>query len=203
MNLIEHFSQIKDFRRKQGQRYPLEAILLIITMGVMSGFYRYREIDAFAKANKKTLLKHLKIKKKILPSYVTIREIIMNIDFDSLNEAFYKWTKDYVSISEKEWLCVDGKAIKSTVEDCDNAYQNFVSLVSIFSQKRGQVIKATKYENKKVSEVSVVQELLSMLDLKDVVFTFDAMHCKKNSSNHYRPTKRLPGKGKRQSAQTI
>jgi hypothetical protein len=195
MNLIGHFSLIKDFRRKQGQRYPLATVLLIITMGVMSGFYRYREIDAFAKANKKELLKRLKIKKKILPSHVTIREIIMNIDFDSLNDAFYKWTKDYVTISEKEWLCIDGKAIKSTVEDYDNSYQNFITLVSIFTQKRGQVIKASKFESKKTSEITVVQELLLMLDLKDVVYTLDALHCKKNSSNNYRSKKRLPGKG--------
>jgi hypothetical protein len=172
-------------------------------MSVMSGRYGYREIASFATANKKELFKRLNIKKKILPSHVTIREIIMNIDFDSLNEAFYNWTKDYVSISKNEWLCIDGKAIKSTVKEWDNSYQNFVSLVSIFTQKQGQVIKASKYENKKVSEISVVQELLIMLDLKDVVFTFDAMHCKKNSSNNHRQTMRLSGKGKRQSAQSI
>jgi hypothetical protein len=183
MNLLTHLSQVKDFRRKQGQRYPLEAILLIILMGVMSGRYGYREIASFAKANKKELLKRLKIKKKILPSHVTIREVIMNIDFDLLNESFYKWSKEYVSITKKEWLCIDGKSIKSTLDDYRSPYQNLVSLVSVFTQKRGQVIKSVKFENKKTSEIIVVQELLAMLDLKDVVFTFDALHCKKKLFN--------------------
>jgi len=201
MNLLSQLSQIKDFRRKQGQRYPLEAILLIIIMSVMSGRYGYREIESFAKANKRAMLKRLKIKKKILPSHVTIREIIMNIDFNSLNDAFYKWSTNYVSISEKEWLSIDGKAIKPTIEEYNKSYQNFVCLVSVFTQKRGQVIKAVKYENKKVSEIAVVQELLEMLDLKGVVFTFDALHCKKNATNNYRQTERLSGKSKRQPTQ--
>lgn len=201
MNLLSHLSQIKDFRRKQGQRYPLEAVLLIIVMGVMSGRYGYREIESFAKANKRAMLKRLNIKKKILPSHVTIREIIMNVDFNSLNDAFFKWSTNYVTISKKEWLSIDGKAIKPTLVEYDKSYQNFVSLVSVFTQKRGQVIKAVKYENKKVSEIAVVQELLEMLDLKNVVFTFDALHCKKNATNNYRQTKQLSGKSKRQPTQ--
>jgi hypothetical protein len=51
MNLIEHLQQIPDFRRKQGLRYPLLAVLLITIMSIMSGRCRYREIAAFAKAN--------------------------------------------------------------------------------------------------------------------------------------------------------
>jgi hypothetical protein len=184
MDLVSHLREIDDFRRKQGQRYPLEAVLLIIIMSVMSGRYGYREIASFANANKRALLKHLKIKKQMIPSHVTIRKVIMNVNFDSLNNAFYKWSKDYVAIEKREWLSIDGKSIRSTVEEYDKSYQDFVSLVSVFTQKQGQVLNSTKYQNKKVSEIKVVQQLLEMLDLKDVVFTFDALHCKKNATNN-------------------
>ena len=36
-------------------------------------------------------------------------------------------------------------------------------------------------ENKKKSEIATVQELLEILDLKGVVFTFDALHCQKKT----------------------
>ena len=181
MNLLDNLSQIKDFRRKQGKRFPLIPMLLLIIMSVMSGRICYREIAAFAKANQNDLVKYLCFRHKKMPSHVTIREIIMRVDFEALNAAFYQWALGYVSIEKNEWLCIDGKAIKSTVEEYDNSYQNFVSLVSIFSQKRGQVIKTAVYENKKVSEVSVVEQLIKTLDIKNVVFTLDALHCKKNS----------------------
>ena len=189
LSLIEYLSKIEDFRRKQGQRFPLPIMLLIIIMGIMSGRYGYRELGTFAKANQKELGKRLRIKKDKVPSYVTIREVIMNVDIEALNQAFYQWAIGYVNISRKEWISVDGKSIKSTVDEYDNAYQNFVCLVSLFSQKRGQVIKAETFENKKISEITVVQKLLETLDLKNVVLTLDALHCKKNSTTNHRKRK--------------
>jgi len=191
MNLIEHLNQIKDPRRKQGQRFPLTTILLIIIIGIISGRYGYREINAFSEANKKDLIKNLKIKHKRIPSHVTIRDVIMRIDFDALNNAFYKWASVYVKIEKNDWLSIDGKSIKSTVEDCYSSYQNFVSLVSVFSQKKGQVIKTSAFENKKTSEISVVQQLIELLDINDAVITLDALHCKKNSKSDFRQSQQL------------
>jgi hypothetical protein len=203
MNLIEELSQIKDFRRKQGQRFELPQVLLIIIMGIMSGRYAYREISTFAKANQNDLVNQLKLRNSKVPSHVTIREVIMNIDFGLLNQAFSQWALGYVSIEKDDWLSIDGKSIKSTVENYNSPYQNFVSMVSVFSHKRGQIVKTATFENKKVGEASVVQTLLEMLDLHDVVFTLDALHCKKNSSNNLEPRKRLSGKAKRQPAKTV
>jgi DDE_Tnp_1-associated len=199
MNLVEHLCQIKDFRRKQGQRFLLSQILLIIILGIMSGRYGYREIASFAKANKKELAHKLKLKKSKIPSHVTIREVIKNIDFNSLNQTFSQWALGYVTIEKDDWLSVDGKSIKSTLENPNSAYQNFVSMVSVFSQKRGQVIKTATFENKKASEVPIVQELLETLDLKDVVFTLDALHCKKNFTSDHNPGESLPGEAQTQS----
>jgi hypothetical protein len=203
MNLIEELNQIKDFRRKQGQRFELSQVLLIIIMGIMSGRYAYREIASFAKANHIDLVNRLKLKNSKIPSHVTIREIVMNIDFELLNRAFSQWALGYVTIEKDDWLSIDGKSIKSTVENYGNSYQNFVSMVSVFSQKRGQVVKASTFENKKVGEAAVVQTLLEMLDLHDVVFTLDALHCKKNSTNNRRSRKQLSGKAKSQSAKVV
>ena len=195
MNLIEHLNQIEDPRRKQGQRFPLTTLLLIVIMGIMSGHFAYREIIHFSNANKKDLIKNLRIKHKRIPSHVTIREIVKRIDFDSLNNAFYKWASSYVKIEKNDWFCIDGKSIKSTVEDYDRPYQNFVSLVSVFSPKRGQVIKTSAFENKKESEILIVEQLIEILDIKDAVLTLDALHCKKNSKSNFRQPKQLCGKG--------
>ena len=180
MNLIEKLDQIKDFRRKQGLRFPLTSMLLLVIMSIMSGRFGYREIASFARANSGDLSGPLQFKGRI-PSHVTIREVIMNVDFDALNSAFHQWALGYVTIDKKEWLSIDGKSIRSTVEEYNNSYQNFVSLVSVFSQKRAQVLKTAVFENKKSSEIPVVQQLIQALDLTDVVYTLDALHCKKNS----------------------
>jgi hypothetical protein len=180
MNLIESLQQIPDFRRKQGLRYPLIAVLLLTIMSIMSGRYRYREIAAFAKANQKELLKffHLK-KRKRLPSHVTVREVLKGVNFDDVLTAFNDWAEQYVTLEQEEWMSLDGKALASTVTDYASSYQNFVSLVSVFSHKRGQVLRAAKLENQKRSEIPTVRDLIEALDVDGVVFSLDALHCQK------------------------
>ena len=101
MNLVESLQQIPDFRRKQGLRYPLLAVLLITIMSIMSGRCRYREIAAFAKANKKELLKffHLK-KRKRLPSHVTFREVLKGVNFDDVLKGLRNFYVKYRKLGQ-------------------------------------------------------------------------------------------------------
>ena len=183
MTLIESLQNIPDFRRKQGRRYPLTTLLLITIMSIISGRCRYREIAAFAKANQEEFLTYFDlVKRKRLASHVTFREVIKGVDFDKVNTAFQQWAGQYVTLEPEEWLAVDGKALGSTVTDYDSKYQNFVSLVSVFSHKRGQVLGTAKLENMKSSEIPTVQDLIATLNLHGVIFTLDALHCQKKPS---------------------
>lgn len=114
-----------------------------------------------------------------MPSHVTFRDIVQRVNFEKINHAFTKWAEQYVSIEPGDWIAVDGKAIRSTVSNYDKSYQNFVSLVSFFSQKRGQVVQVARLENGKSSEIPVVRKIVEVFDLKDVIFTMDALHCQK------------------------
>lgn len=183
MTLMEHLQKIPDFRRKQGLRYPLIAVLLLTIMSIMCGRCRYREIAAFGKANQKELLRFLHLEKRgCLPSHVTVREVLKGVDFDDVLAAFNDWAAQYVSVEKQEWMAIDGKAIASTVTDYSSSYQNFVSLVSVFSHKRGQVLRAAELESNKCGEIPTVQELIEALDLTDVVFSLDSLHCQKKLS---------------------
>ena len=82
-----------------------------------------------------------------------------------------------------EWFGIDGKSIKGTVQDYDSEYQNFVSIVSIFTGKRGLVLSLDKLENKKGSEITTVQNLIAALDIEGVVLSMDALHCQKKLVN--------------------
>lgn len=180
MTLRESLRQVPDFRRAQGRRYPLIAVLLITTMSIMSGRCGYREIAAFAKANQKEFLTFFQMKKRQrLPSHVTFREVLKGIDFEAVITAFNHWATQYVTLEPNEWVALDGKALASTVTDQNSAYQNFVSLVSAFSHQRGQVVNAAKVDHKKQSEIPTVKELIEALDVQGVVFTLDALHCQK------------------------
>jgi hypothetical protein len=201
MNLIESLSEVQDFRRLQGQRYNSVAMLLIIIMCGLRNKYAYREIGRFCELNKDYLIAKFGFRNKKVPSYVSIRTFIMLTDFVSIQTAFHKWSQSYVPIKAGEWIAIDGKSIRSTVNNYSDSYQNFVSLVSLFCRKREQVLHVEKLENKKGYEGQIVEDLLEILDLKDVVFTLDALHCKKNAKQNCGGRKPLRSKGKRQSTQ--
>ncbi len=171
-------SSVEDPRSKHGLRHPLPDVLFMCIMGMMSGYQGYREIGRFMKRNEKELRKTFLLLHKV-PTYVTIREILQNIDFDKLSDAFNQWALQYVPMCKGDTKAIDGKAIGSTVSDCFSSYQNFVSLVSVFSAQRGIVLRCDKIENKKESEIPTVQQLIRTLDVKGEVFTLDAIHCQK------------------------
>ena len=184
--LVDYLAQVPDFRRREGKRYPLPALLVMITMAIMSGHYGYREIARFLKANRDELAAQLSLKRKQMPSHVTIRTVLMHLDFEALNEAFAQWAQTHLHVDAGDWVSVDAKAIRSTVTDYDKAYQDFVCLVSAFAQEQGTVLAMARYHNKDTSEVIVTRELIAALvealDLEGVVFTLDALHCKKNDA---------------------
>jgi len=202
MSLIECLSGVSDPRRLQGQRYSSVALLLIIIMAILRGKYGYREIGRFCKLNQSVLIDKFHFKTHRVPSHVSIRSFILSTDFISIGQAFYNWARTYVPIGQGEWISIDGKSIRSTVSDYSTSYQDFISLVSLFSSKREQILYVQKLEHKKGDEIKVVDELLEILDLKDVVFTLDALHCKKNSTHNREQGQPLPGKSQSESTQT-
>lgn len=201
MTLIDCLKEVEDSRRMQGQRYHSVAMLLMIIMGILRGKYGYREIGRFCALNQSYLIERFGFVNNKVPSYVSIRTFILMTDIVSIQAAFHKWAQSYVPIASGEWISIDGKSIRSTVSDYSSEYQNFVSLVSLFCSKREQILHVEKMENRKANEAQTVEDLLDLLDLKDVVFTMDALHCKKNTQQNRSKRKSLSGESKRQSTQ--
>lgn len=178
-DLIARLKQVKDFRTSDGQRHPLWLVLLIVLMGTMSGYIGYRGLGDFVSRHHSALIETLKIRKQRLPSYSTIRRVMMGIDFEEFVDLFNKWAAREVEIEKHDWLAIDGKSIRGTVTQSCNQYQNFVSIVSVFSQQKGVVVSLAKLDNAQGSEIQTVQTLIQALQLEGVVFSLDALHCQK------------------------
>ena len=113
-NLMEELKKIRDFRTGKGRRHPLWLILLLVIMGTMSGCLGYRALGDFVKRHKQSLVEILEIPKKRVPSYSTIRRVMMRVDFEELTQVFNSWASEYVELNRSEWLATDGKSIKAT-----------------------------------------------------------------------------------------
>lgn len=179
-NLICYLQEIPEFRRRAGLRHPLSSVLLIVIMAKMSGCHSFRSMGDFVERHRVALAAYFQPKNDRLPSFLTIRKVLQGLDFRLLFDAFHQWAAQY--IDPESLIHIDGKSIRSTVSNYDNAQPDFTALVSAYCSQSGQVIAAQAYQNATESEVNVGQNLLKQLNMSGQTYSFDALHCKKNAS---------------------
>lgn len=178
-SIVDFLREIPDPRRGAGQRHDQVFILLVTLMSTMSKCYGYRAIGDFMKRHERELIDELQPKKDRIPTFYTVRRVLQGIDFSALSHQFHQWALQYVHISPKEWVSVDGKAIAGTTTNSHDSSQQFISLVSLYCSKQKLVIGNAKVSNSKQSEIAVVRQLIGALDIRGVTFTLDALHCQK------------------------
>ena len=177
-DLLGYLSQVRDFRRKEGLRYPLAPTLAMIIMAIICGAKGYREFARFMQSNKEELSAVFSLRHG-LPSHVTIREILQNLDLKHLKEAFEKWMQQFPLEGAEKWVAIDGKSLAATVKDAHNPLQSFVIVVSAFAHESGLVYGMRSFDSGKIGEAGQVRQLIEHLGLKEVTFTLDAAHCQK------------------------
>lgn len=178
MSLVDHLKQIRDFRTRP--HYPLWVVLVLILMGTMSGCLGYRALEDFVERHQAALLAVMELPHKRLPSYSTLRRVMVRVDFVAMTRAFNAWAQETIAVQPDASIPIDGKSIKASVQEYDSAYQDFVSVVSAFCTQPGVVIGLQSRRNASESEISTVQTLLNILNVQGVCFSMDALHTQKN-----------------------
>lgn len=185
MTLIEALQTIPDHRRGAGQRYPLWMFLLLIILGTMSGYRGYRGLSRFMQRHQAHLAERLGLPRSQLPSYSTIRRLLLEIDFNAVADAFNQWAQHAGLVQAGNDCAVDGKSLKNTLSDPFEAQQNFVNVVSVFQLEQGLVVGQSAFENQHQSEIKGVYDLLEKLHLSGVTISLDALHAQKKHSNYF------------------
>lgn len=182
--LLEQLNHLPDPRRKAGLRHSVGIVVLVSIMAAISGMCSYRAMGDFVCANKEALLERLKLSKSRLPSYSTIRRVLMALPTAELSHVLGHWNRAAMETGELyKWVHIDGKAIKGTVENYGESNQDFINVVSLFFEPAKLVVESASFHNKKESEIKVVEVLMENTDLEGVVFTADAMHAQKKRSD--------------------
>ena len=101
-SLIDYLKLIPDPRKKKGNRHPLWLVILIIIMGMMSGYWGYRELGRFVERHRRALIQLFQILLSRVPSYSTLRRVMMRLDYNQLQTIFNQWSQQYSIIPEHE-----------------------------------------------------------------------------------------------------
>jgi len=177
-SLVHYLQQIEDYRHPKGKRHQLLPSLIIMIMAMTCGYTGLRAMARFGQIYGDLLKEYLPLPRGKAPSCPTLQRFSKGIDFNQVIHCFNEWMSQYLT---GERIAIDGKSIKSTVTSSQETEQNFVSLVSFFSQHRQLILKVGVLENHQTSEIPVVQELLNQFEITKAVFTLDALHCQKKT----------------------
>jgi len=80
--LVEAFSQLPDPRRGAGQRHNQALCLALFTLAVAAGCRGFLAIGDWLKAYHDDLVELFAPAKERLPSYSTIRRVLLNLDYE-------------------------------------------------------------------------------------------------------------------------
>jgi hypothetical protein len=178
--IITFLDEIRDHRRSQGQRYELRFILLFSIMAILSNAKSYRDIARFINKHHERLKNDFGLEWKKSPAYTTVRNIINGVGQQELEASFRAYAQS-LSETEKDsyvGIAVDGKVLRGSYDHFQD--KKAIQVLSFFDTQ-SELILAHEKIDVKTNEIPVVQALIPQLELENVVYTLDALHCQKKT----------------------
>ena len=177
-------NSLEDSRQQWKVKHNLVDILIIVMLSILTGHNDFEEMVIFAEARVEILRKYIKLENGI-PHKDTLKRVIAIIEPNQLNLVFYSWLaniinkKNHVFLDEiNKIVAFDGK----TVCGSDNIYNQALHILTAFDTENELVLGQLPVDVK-TNEITVMLELVKLLDLEDCVVTADAMNCQYEIAN--------------------
>jgi DDE_Tnp_1-associated len=181
--IVDAFSSLPDPRRGAGQRHNQALCLSLFTLAVAAGCRGFLAIGDWLSAYHTELVELFAPAKGRLPSYSTIRRVLLNIDYPDYSACLAKFFE--ISPRAGEMLAVDGKHLRGSYQlpsECSTTEPHpAIQLVSVYLVERGLILEPYQVEHKS-NEIKVLPELVKQLAGYGVVFAFDAINTQKKCS---------------------
>ena len=172
-SLLEHFKAVEDPRQIWKIDHQLFDIIFLTVTAVIAGAESWEEIQDFGEMRLDWLKQYGDFSNGV-PSQFTIARVIGRIDPEQFQMCFMSWMEDCQALTKGRVVSVDGKTVRSSYGKRDD--RSAIHMVSAFCNKNNQILGQLK-THEKSNEITVIPELLALLDLSGCLVTLDAMGC--------------------------
>ncbi|MEG4443451.1 transposase family protein [Microcoleus sp. AT9_B5] len=138
--IVAAFSGLPDARRGAGRRHDQALCIALFTLAISAGCRGFLSISDWLKGYRRELLELFSPAKSRLPSYSTIRRVLLNIDY----EAYSRCLADFFVIEPLagETIAMDGKVLRGSynLDTPALARRNLIrprQLVTVYVVERG------------------------------------------------------------------
>ena len=202
IEILEAFADIPDVRNASGKRHQMALCLALFTLAVAAGNRGFLSIGDWLESYHHSLIELFNPPKHRLPSYSTIRRVLLKLDYQDYSEALARFFK--VEPLPGETLAMDGKVLRGSYQlERDNPESPphpAILLVSAYLVEREIILEQYQVDSK-TNEIKALPEFIERLAVKGVVFAFDAISTQKNLSSHRREPKSLHRSAQGESGQ--
>jgi hypothetical protein len=183
IEILEAFAELPDVRHSSGKRHQMALCLALFTLAVTAGNRGFIAIGDWLKSYQRELLELFHPPKHRLPSYSTIRRVLLSLDYQTYSAALARFFD--VEPLPGETLAMDGKVLRGSyqleTDNPDSPPHPAILLVSAYLVERGLILEPYQVDSK-TNEIKALPEFIRHLAVKGVVFAFDAISTQKNLS---------------------
>jgi predicted transposase YbfD/YdcC len=176
-NIIEHFKDLPDPRRNQHLKlHKLIDIVVIAVCATIAQQDTWEEIADYAEMKEDFLRQFLELPNGI-PSHDTLSRVFSLIEPTAWQVCFSSWMKAMGKLSGEKLIAIDGKTLrgsKATGTGKRDKEQAALELVSAWASESELVLAHLAVKDKS-NEITILPELLELLDLEGTTVTLDAM----------------------------
>jgi predicted transposase YbfD/YdcC len=181
-NIIEHFKELPDPR--VNQHLVLHKVIDIVVIAVCATLAQqdsWEEIADYAEMKVEFLRKFLELPNGI-PSHDTINRVFSLLDPLAWQVCFAAWMRAMGKLSGEKLIAIDGKTLRGSKSSGTGKREQecgALELVSAWASENELVLAqlaVPEYSN----EITILPELLELLDLEGATVTLDAMGTQSN-----------------------
>jgi hypothetical protein len=184
--IMEVFSELPDARRGAGQRHQQALCLALFTLSVCAGCGGFLAIGDWLKSYQSELVALFQPKKDRLPSYSTIRRVLLDLDYKSYSACLARFFE--VEPQAGETIAVDGKVLRGSYNHrspaANTSAHRAIQLVTVYLVERGLILTPEQVACKS-NEITALPRVIEELAQRGVVFAFDALNTQKNTCTDY------------------
>jgi len=179
-SLYEYLEKLSDRRSRQGKRYGLATLVLLILLAKLGGEDSPSGIADWVAYRKEEIKKLISFPREETPCHMTFRRVLQVIIIpEELEKIMSEFHQCRLIASKEILLTIDGKTVRGTIPAGEIRGTH---LLAVYVPQQGLVLVEAEVDHKE-NEIVIAPQIVEKVKLRGAIIIGDAMHTQRGISS--------------------